>query len=235
MSTVSEASMARTLDPAAHTLRRDEFVDVAQRLMRTRGYELMSVQGVLDELRASKGAFYHYFGGKADLLEAVVERMVDDATSELAPLFDDPQLSAPEKLNRWFSGIVTWKMQRKDLLLAIVQVWLADENAIVREKFRKHLVDRLAAPLAGVIEQGRQEGTFHVDSADATARVFISLMQAANEQAGALFVAREANEVTFEHAEQLLAAYATAFERVLGAPAGTYPQLDRSLLHEWFG
>jgi hypothetical protein len=161
--------------------------------------------------------------------------MVDDATTELAPLFDDAQLSAPEKLNRFFAGIVTWKMQRKDLLLALIEVWFADENAIVREKFRKRLVDRLAPPLARVIEQGRHEGTFDVDSADATARVFISLIQAANEHAGTLFVARQANEVTFEHVERLLAAYASAFERVLGAPAGTYAPLDRALLYEWFG
>ena len=61
--------MARTLDPAAHALRRDEFVDAAQRLIQSRGYEQMSIQDVLDELGASKGAFYHYFDSKEGLLD----------------------------------------------------------------------------------------------------------------------------------------------------------------------
>ncbi len=68
--------MARTLDPAAHALRRDEFVDAAQRLIAAKGYEALSIQDLLDDLGASKGAFYHYFGSKSDLLGAVVDRMV---------------------------------------------------------------------------------------------------------------------------------------------------------------
>jgi AcrR family transcriptional regulator len=66
--------MARTLDPAAHALRRDAFVDAAQRLIQAKGYEQMSLQDVVDELDASRGAFYHYFDSKVALLEAVVRR-----------------------------------------------------------------------------------------------------------------------------------------------------------------
>ncbi|TMD86636.1 MAG: helix-turn-helix transcriptional regulator, partial [Chloroflexi bacterium] len=50
--------MARTLNAAVHTVRKEAFVDVAQRLMQTKGYQQMSVQDVLDELGASRGAFY---------------------------------------------------------------------------------------------------------------------------------------------------------------------------------
>ena len=72
--------MARTLDPAAHALRRETFVDSAQRLITTKGYEEMSIGDVLADTGASKGAFYHYFDSKAALLDAVIERMVDQAT-----------------------------------------------------------------------------------------------------------------------------------------------------------
>ncbi len=60
--------MPRTLNPAAHALKRDAFLDAAERLIRTKGYEQMTVQDVLDELGASKGAFYHYFDSKEALL-----------------------------------------------------------------------------------------------------------------------------------------------------------------------
>ena len=62
--------MARTLNPTLHTVRRDAFLDVAQRLVETKGYEAMSIQDVLDALEVSKGAFYHYFDSKQALLEA---------------------------------------------------------------------------------------------------------------------------------------------------------------------
>ena len=63
--------MPRTLNPLAHAIRRDAFLDVAERLIRIKGYEQMTVQDVLDELDASKGAFYHYFDSKEALLQAV--------------------------------------------------------------------------------------------------------------------------------------------------------------------
>ena len=68
-------AMARTLNATIYAVRRDAFVDVAQRLIQAKGYQQMSIQDVLDELDASRGAFYHYFDSKADLLEAVVERL----------------------------------------------------------------------------------------------------------------------------------------------------------------
>jgi AcrR family transcriptional regulator len=67
--------MARTVDPATHAIRRDAFVEATQRLIALKGYEEMSVQDVLDELDASRGAFYHYFDSKVALLEAVIGRM----------------------------------------------------------------------------------------------------------------------------------------------------------------
>ena len=71
--------MARTVDTEAHAVRREAFVDAALRLMQAKGYEQMSVQDVLDELGASRGAFYHYFDSKTALLEAAVTRVVDAA------------------------------------------------------------------------------------------------------------------------------------------------------------
>jgi TetR/AcrR family transcriptional regulator, transcriptional repressor for nem operon len=59
------------------TVRRTEILDVAQRLLVTRGYEEMGVQDILDELQISKGAFYHYFDSKLALLAAVIDRMQD--------------------------------------------------------------------------------------------------------------------------------------------------------------
>ena len=48
--------MARTVNVAVHAVRREAFVEAAQRLMQTKGYEQMSIQDLLDELDASRGA-----------------------------------------------------------------------------------------------------------------------------------------------------------------------------------
>src|SRR5579859_5252915 len=97
--------MPRTLNLAEHTVRKEAFVDAATRLMQTKGYERTSIQDILEELGASRGAFYHYFDSKQALLEAVIDRMVEAAMAAVAPVVDDPGLSATPKLERVFGGI----------------------------------------------------------------------------------------------------------------------------------
>jgi AcrR family transcriptional regulator len=146
--------MARTLNVAVRTVRREAFIEAAQRLMTTKGYEAMSIQDLLDELEASRGAFYHYFDSKQALQEAVIERIVDAGLAEVAPVVADDGLPAIRKLERVFSSIGRWKTERKPLVLALLQVWLSDENAIVREKLRRTMVQRLVPTLTPVIQQG---------------------------------------------------------------------------------
>jgi AcrR family transcriptional regulator len=226
--------VARTVNATLHTIRREAFLDVAQRLVETKGYEAMSVQDVLDELEASKGAFYHYFDSKPALLEAVVERFADDAMATIAPILRDPNVPALDKLERVFAGIASWKAQRKDLVLAIVEVWNSDGNAIVREKVRA-MTKRLMAPLlSAVIRQGVEEGVFRVVSPDETATVLVSLMQGFQEQATDLFIARQAGTISFEVVQRTIAGFTEAYERILGSPRGSLKLTDEATLHFWF-
>src|SRR6202165_3788923 len=104
--------MPRTVNTTLHTIRRDAFLDVAQALVQTKRYEAMSIQNVLNELEASKGAFYHYFDSKQALLEAIVERFADGALASLAPVLHDPKLPALTKLEEVFAGIASLKAEQ---------------------------------------------------------------------------------------------------------------------------
>ena len=226
--------MPRTLNPVAHALRRDAFVDAAVRLIQTKGYEQMSIQDVLDELDTSRGAFYHYFDSKVALLEAVVERTVEVAIAELAPVADDPDLSALQKLEGVFGGLVRWKAARKELMLALMRVLLSDENAIVREKLRQLTAIRLTPLLARIVRQGNAEGVFRTGSAEHAAGVFVSLVLGANEMASRLFVAFQTGAISLEKVERTLLAYVEAFERILGLAPGSWPVDYTGTLREWF-
>ena len=94
--------MARTVKEESYAVKRNEIIDAAQRLVYTKGYDLMSIQDILNELKISKGAFYHYFDSKGNLLEALIDRMREEALPVVLPIVNDPDLSALEKLHRFF-------------------------------------------------------------------------------------------------------------------------------------
>jgi AcrR family transcriptional regulator len=226
--------MPRTLDPAAHALRRDAFVDVAQRLIQTKGYEQMSIEVILGELDASKGAFYHYFDSKEALLAGVVDRMVEAATATARATVNDPDQPALDKLTGLFAEIAQWKGERTDLMIELVRVWFSDGNAVVRDRLRRGVQARLTPLLAAIVRQRVTENAFSCRSPEHTASVFVALVLGLNDAAGQLLLARRAGAISFEEVEFTVAAYSEAFERILGLPAGSWPPADEKVLHFWF-
>lgn len=225
--------MARTLDPEAHAIRRDAFIDVVERMIQAKGYDKVSIQDVLDDLGASKGAFYHYFDSKAALLEAMVERMVDVGVARFAPHIMESDGPAIEKFESFFGDLAQYKAEHKDLIFGFMRTWLSDDNAVVREHFRRGLVGRLEPLMTAIVRQGVIEGVFDVTSPEATARVLVSLFQGLNEDATGLFLALDAGTITLEQLEVRLAGYTEAFERILGAPPGAIRFTNISVIRDW--
>jgi AcrR family transcriptional regulator len=226
--------MARTLNLEVHTVKKEAFVDAATRLMQAKGWEQTSVQDVLDATEASRGAFYHYFDSKQALLEAVIDRMVDTGLGSVEPVARDPKLTATEKLRAVFGGIARWKTARKALVLALLRTWLSDDNAGVREKFRRGAAGRLVPLLAQIIEQGVREGTFVTASAEETARIFVTLLLGFQEVATDLFIGRQTGVVSYDAVRRSVVSFNDAFERILGAPRGSIDLADEAVLQEWF-
>jgi AcrR family transcriptional regulator len=227
--------MPRTLNPEVHKVRRDAFLDVAQRLIVTKGYDQMSIQDVLDELEASRGALYHYFDSKQALLDGVVERFADEAMETIAPILHDPALPALQKLERVLGGIARFKAEQKELVLAIMEVWQSDGNALVRERSRRLTADRILPILTTVIRQAAEEGLISSDSPEETARVLLYLVYGYQELAIEQFLGRQTGTTSYDEVLVSYRAYTEAFERILGVSPGSVRLASEETLRFWFG
>src|SRR5215469_9607411 len=178
--------MARNVKEEEYTEKRNAILDVAQRLMYTRGYEQMTVQDMLDDLQISKGAFYHYFDSKQALLEALVERMGEEVVQLLLLIVHDPVLPALDKFQRYLATLNRWKVGQKAFFLALLRVWFTDDNAIVRQKLRTTTIREVAPLLSEIISQGIQEGVMTATYPDQVGEVIMSLAMDAGETIGVL-------------------------------------------------
>lgn len=225
----------RTVDRVAHAARRDEFIEAGRRLIQTRGYERFTIDDLLAEVGASKGAFYHYFDSKPALLEAVVERFADEVVMAAASVVTDPRLPAVAKLERYFAAIAARKTAERHFLEELLRVWYSDENAIVREKIRRQTIRLVAPHIAAIIRQGIAEGTIALVDPDEMARVVLALLLDAGDEAGELYLARRAGTVTLDAVRRRVASYRTAIERLLGLQPGSVQLVDDETLQTWFG
>jgi AcrR family transcriptional regulator len=217
-----------------HVVRRGEILDAAQQLVQSKGYEQMTIQDILDELQIAKGTFYHYFDSKQALLEAVVERILDQAEQITLPIVRDRHLTALAKLQRVFATIGRWKTARKPFLLELVRVWYTDDNAIVRAKVTATGIQRVTPMLTHVIRQGIAEGVFTTAYPEQVGSIVMSLVGQLSDALARVVLAAEPPPDGLAGLERLVAAYTDAVERVLGAPRASVEIVDDATLREWF-
>ncbi len=87
-------------------------LDVATRLFMEKGYEHTSIQDIIDNLGGlSKGAIYHHFKSKEDILVAVTDRMTEESNRVLESIRDRTDLTGREKLKTIFKESILRPVQ----------------------------------------------------------------------------------------------------------------------------
>ena len=226
--------MARIVKQEEYDLRRNKILDAAQSLVYTKGFEQMSIQDILAALHISKGAFYHYFTSKQDLLEGLIERIAVQGLQVMQPIAQDESLNATEKLLKLFNFASRWKTARKEYLLTLVKVWYADENAILRLKSQSAVASIVRPLITDIIRQGIQEGMFHTTYPEQACVVIYSLLLSMGDSLITYITQPKPSTETIQYLEALTASYQEAMERVLGAAPGSLPLFDPAILKEWF-
>jgi AcrR family transcriptional regulator len=226
--------MARTVKEEEYNAKRSEILDVALRLVYSKGYQEMSIQDILDGLGISRGAFYHYFDSKQALLKALVERMGRVAEQILLPVVQDPHLNAIQKFRRYFEASARWKDAQKTLIVSLLRMWYTDENAMVRQKMTAeslHYSGRLLAPM---IRQGIDEGVFTTPYPEQVAEIVAGVGLTVSDSIIGLLLTPQPGPETRQKLDLTLAAYIDTVERILGAPAGAFKDFEVEPATDWF-
>lgn len=222
--------MGRPAKSEARQDTRGELVEAAWRLFSTAGYDATPVEAIIDAVGLSKGAFYYYFNGKEDILDAVVGRMIEEMALEIEDIPHMKDLSPMEKINRFMEAISSWKLAHLDILSEAVKVIYRDENAIIRYKMNRKALEEFTPVLAEIVRQGVEEGAFDAERPEDAAEIILVFSNAMAEQQAADLVSREEDPCSTQRILRRVRLYLGTLEKILGAPPGTiYPLYDKRL------
>ena len=87
-------------------------LNVSARLFMEKGYEHTSIQDIIDNLGGlSKGAIYHHFKSKEEILDAVTDRIMEESNRKLAGTLERRDLNGIEKLRTLFKSSLCRSVQ----------------------------------------------------------------------------------------------------------------------------
>ena len=190
--------MARAAAPADTSQR---ILDVAERLVQTRGFNGFSYADIAEALEVTKASLHYHFPTKGDLGKRLIERYEESFLAALKGI-DSAGAGARDKLKRYIRIYADVLRDNRMCLCGMLASDYATLPKPMKEEV-KHFFDENEQWLAAVLDAGRKAGKLEFKgSALELARAMVGSLE------GAMMLARSYGEVSrFDTAaERLLAA-----------------------------
>lgn len=140
--------------------RRNEILDVAQRLFTAKGFDNTSTNDILNEIGIARGTLYYHFKSKEEILDAMIDRttkqLVDKAKSIVyqkdVPVFE-----------RFTSMIITLNISNSSFGNEILRQVHKPQNALMHQKIEARLLAEVTPLITALIEDGIKQGICSTD------------------------------------------------------------------------
>ena len=137
-----------------------------------KGYDNTSLQDIINETKLSKGAIYHHFDSKEDILKAIFQRIGNENVVIFAKIRDNDSLNGLEKLREIFKTAVFNSNQ--SVLLTVSPQLLNNPRflAMQIEQMYEIVVPEFVEP---VLEQGIKDKSLEIENLHEIAEVIMVL------------------------------------------------------------
>jgi AcrR family transcriptional regulator len=203
-------------------VRRAELTAIASRLFAAKGYDATTIEDVIAAAGVSKGAFYHHFRAKEDLLEAVVADYLGQARRQVEAVANAPNRSPLQRLTGVMRALRDWKAAHMTELGGVAPPSVLTEPGSLLHRLTSAASEAFGPLLSKIIEDGARDGDFNVVDAGLAAELILGVSESRRPvliQTIALARAGDLGAATELLVARVRAECAT-MERLLGVPPG---------------
>jgi AcrR family transcriptional regulator len=185
-------------------------IDVAARLFAEKGYEQTTIQDIVNDLGMSKGAIFHHFGSKEEIVEAVIGRHRDKLIAGASAAAGDKSVPVYERLIRTALALHV----SDDTGLQMAEHMHKPQNALMHMKIERMLFDDATPIMAGVVREGIEQGLFDTPCPEEVIGMILTYSNSA-------FDAEHMAVLTTDELSRKANNFIWTMERLLGAETGS--------------
>lgn len=163
--------MARNKNPEITVNR---ILDAAMDLFLEKGYDNTTIQDIVDALGdLSKGAIYHHFKSKEEIIEAVIPRLYDSSDNQILEIKKSTSYTGLEKLNQIL--LISLKNPGQEKLATAAPNLMKNPRFLTQQLYNtiENIVPQLIEP---IIKEGIKDGSIVTNNPKEVAETFMILM-----------------------------------------------------------
>lgn len=149
--------------------RRNEILDVAERLFCTRGYDNTSTNDILAEIGIARGTLYYHFKSKEDILDGMIDRILSGIIRKASRIALDESIPVLERLTQ---TVLAANVDTKTGDMILEQVH-KPQNALMHAKMQKRLLQELIPLFLKMIEDGISQGLMQTEDPEDTIEMLL--------------------------------------------------------------
>lgn len=137
--------------------RRDEILDVAQRLFAVKGFDHSSITDIQKEIGIARGTLYYHFKSKEDILDGIIDRITTDLVGKAKAIVAQKEIPVLKRLTIMMRAVNV----NDDLGTEIMRQVHKPQNALMHQKMQEGLLAGLNPVVTSLVEEGLAQGICH--------------------------------------------------------------------------
>ncbi|MBM7687697.1 TetR family transcriptional regulator [Enterococcus ureilyticus] len=149
-----------------------DILDAATRLFIEKGYEKTTIQDIVNALDGlSRGAIYHHFGSKEEIIDGVVKRLIP-SSKYLDEINQRKDLNGLEKMQQ----LLLETLFNKDVGASFEMTYSLFNNPKFFMLYIMNSNDRLSPQIEQFINEGNKDGSLNVKYSKQVAEIIVLLL-----------------------------------------------------------
>lgn len=139
--------------------RRNEILDVAERLFETKGFDHTSTNDILDEVGIARGTLYYHFRSKEDILDAVINRIAEQLIIKAKNIANQKEVPVLKRLTLSISALNVEGPLGSEIMEQVHK----PQNALLHQKMQESLLTGVNPLITKLIEEAIEQGICQTD------------------------------------------------------------------------
>lgn len=139
--------------------RKNEILDVAERLFVTKGFDNTSTNDILREIGIARGTLYYHFKSKTDILDAMIERMSKQLIEKATDIFNKKDIPVLQRLTMMIMALNVDGSLGQEVMEQVHR----PQNALLHQKMQDGLLTGIIPLITELIEEGMEQGICQTD------------------------------------------------------------------------
>lgn len=140
--------------------RKNEILDVAERLFGTKGFDSTSTSDILNEIGIARGTLYYHFKSKEEILDAMIERVMNRLVENAKAVVAQKDVPVMQRLTMMMLSL---NLGGGSFGQELLKQMHKPQNALMHQKMEKSLLSALNPVITELMKEGITQGICRTD------------------------------------------------------------------------